>query len=677
MITGTDRGFRGVAGPSSDAGTLSRTERLRRTRGTAVLSLGLALGCGGLAPARAAEPSLLVGLSTRHHEWAPAISPDGHSLCFGVSDPNFVSVTRAWTLVCADRRGESWGDLEVAPFSGIWSDAYPAFSPDGRRLYFASDRPGMGRSDERRDFDLWWVERTAVEGERVVWGPPRRVALSSEADELRPWPADRGLYFTSDRSGGAGGLDLWRAERLDDGSFGVAEPVVVANSSAGDIDPWVDADERLLVFASDRPGGLGDYDLFASRRGTGGSWSKPERLAAYSSPARDDGPSVFAGEIYFSSRRGFADSPLTRRWSAAEIRKALHSVLNGAANLYRAPLVGALASVETTPEAGCDMARPSLTGMGTVSTELFEGHPAPTPDGNELYFTVYTRNWLFNAIFVSTRGVGGIWGEARVAPFSGRFADATTAVSPDGRTLFFASRRPPSEDFDLWRVTRRGDGSWGEPEHLPAPINSPWREFAPSATADGTLYFMSRRPGGFGAGDIYRARFTPDDGWGEVENLGAAINTEHEEGNVSVDPQQTVLLLMADRPDGHGGDDIYLARRTPVGEWGPAELLPPPINGRENDFSPRLAPDGRTLFFASNRFDRATPVCSYARLVQWLDSVYNGASNIYEMDFSPWLDGNRRHGLEGASRACGVGASDAVRSPAKAQGGGERIRNPP
>jgi hypothetical protein len=91
-------------------------------------------------------------------------------------------------------------------------------------------------------------------------------------------------------------------------------------------------------------------------------------------------------------------------------------------------------------------------------------------------------------------------------------------VSPDGARLFFISKRPPEDDFDIWVVERSGNG-WGEPRNLGAPVNTEGDELCPSAASDGTLYFSScGRTDSRGRCDLYRARFR-DGQYLEPENL--------------------------------------------------------------------------------------------------------------------------------------------------------------
>jgi Tol biopolymer transport system component len=79
------------------------------------------------------------------------------------------------------------------------------------------------------------------------------------------------------------------------------------------------------------------------------------------------------------------------------------------------------------------------------------------------------------------------------------------------------------------------------------------------------------------------------------------LNSPGSETNPAVSPDGRYLLFQAYRDiDAVGGEDLYVAERTDFG-WGPARLLPEPINSPENDGYPRFSPDGRYLFFASDR----------------------------------------------------------------------------
>src|SRR4029079_6027576 len=119
----------------------------------------------------------------------------------------------------------------------------------------------------------------------------------------------------------------------------------------------------------------------------------------------------------------------------------------------------------------------------------------------------------------------------------------------DGSKLYFISNRPvPSKakpGLDIWVMERSSTG-WSEPKNLGAPINSPGNEWYPTVADNGTIYFGSDREGGKGRTDIYRAKLV-DGKYTEAENLGEAINTQFNEFEPLVAPDESLLLVMARR----------------------------------------------------------------------------------------------------------------------------------
>jgi Tol biopolymer transport system component len=139
------------------------------------------------------------------------------------------------------------------------SEIRASVSPDGNRIVWGSpDRPGGPGG-----WDLW-VARN--EGGR--WVDPEPASINSTANDFDPmFSADgRWVYFFSNRAGGAGGDDLYRAPVRDDGTFGAAESLGPGVNSKGD--EWAPApsrDGQSLLFASNGFGGAGRHDLFVAR----------------------------------------------------------------------------------------------------------------------------------------------------------------------------------------------------------------------------------------------------------------------------------------------------------------------------------------------------------------------------------------------------------------------------
>ncbi len=177
-----------------------------------------------------------------------------------------------------------------------------AYSADGDELVFlgqapggVGDPPGLDLWRARRDGDGW--------SDAEVIPPP----VSTVHGESYPClVADGSLYFSSDRPGGLGELDAWRAQRLPDGTC--ADPVNLGapvNTEHPDGDTWVSPDETVLVVASRRPGGHGGADLWIATRTEDGGWSGPRNLGpGVNTPGYEYCPmGTWDGRLFFFSRR--------------------------------------------------------------------------------------------------------------------------------------------------------------------------------------------------------------------------------------------------------------------------------------------------------------------------------------------------------------------------------------
>lgn len=283
---------------------------------------------------------------------------------------------------------------------------------------------------------------------------------------------------------------------------------------------------------------------------------------------------------------------------------------------------------------------PAVFAPNEISTGDYESHPAFTPDGRTLYFLKSTPDFNFWTIVSSHFGKGH-WSEPQVAPFSGQYSDADPFITADGKRMFFISRRPVSSEsspnaagkLDIWVMDKTG-GNWSEPKNLGRPVNSESSEFFPTLTSAGTLYFGSGRKGGRGGIDLYRSRFV-NGKYQESENLGDAINTEFDEFEPFIAPDESFLIFMAaGRPDGLGGFDLFISYNRD-GKWTKAQNLGAPINSASDELSPKITPDGKYFFWASNRSDFSlTPNKPFAsgEFFRKLRKPGNGLGDIYYVD---------------------------------------------
>ena len=217
------------------------------------------------------ENKELVGVSkipgkanTKFHESTSAFTNDGKTMYF--TRNNYASKrlkrdsegTTLLKLFRSNMENGKWQEAEELPFnSDEYSVAHPAISADGTKLYFASDMPGgMGLSD------LYVVDVN----EDGSFGKPQNLGgmVNTEGRETFPYLSNIGrLYFASDGHVGLGGLDVFVSVP---GAAGFEKPINVGepvNSQSDDFTFILNETTKIGYFASNRPGGMGDDDIYS------------------------------------------------------------------------------------------------------------------------------------------------------------------------------------------------------------------------------------------------------------------------------------------------------------------------------------------------------------------------------------------------------------------------------
>ncbi len=189
-------------------------------------------------------------------------------------------------------------------------DIMGCFSADSLELYFSSNRPG--------GYGYYDIYMTTRATKSDPWGPPLNLgpAVNTQGAEICSSISSDGLtlYISEDwdwspRPGGFGGCDIWMSRRASRGAqwgtpVNVGAPI---NTSAGEIGPKISGDELILVFASDRAGGQGSYDLWMSTRATiQDDWGAPVNIGGIvNSGSFDHSPILSSDEraLVFTSNR--------------------------------------------------------------------------------------------------------------------------------------------------------------------------------------------------------------------------------------------------------------------------------------------------------------------------------------------------------------------------------------
>jgi hypothetical protein len=203
-----------------------------------------------------------VGLGKNTNIGPAYLSPDGNTLWF---TRNYVEGTNLKKnqpnklgIFTARKQGAGWTDITPFTYNDpSYNLSYPFVSPDGKYLFFASDMPGtLGK------YDIFMSENTNGE-----WSKPVNLGsnVNSADAEIHPFlhPSGR-LYFTSDRSGGPGGLDIWYSV-LSAGSW--SKPVVLSepvNSEADDFAYYAVSSGKEGYFSSNRRKFSDDIYRFAT-----------------------------------------------------------------------------------------------------------------------------------------------------------------------------------------------------------------------------------------------------------------------------------------------------------------------------------------------------------------------------------------------------------------------------
>ncbi len=279
--------------------------------------------------------------------------------------------------------------------------------------------------------------------------------------------------------------------------------------------------------------------------------------------------------------------------------------------------------------AGFDPAAPHSLALARTGAALrfrLDGQPVgaalsapaawPGPEHNLGFFVqnagseLWCSQWLIrhhSAIRLAAGVPRGLRRERLANLSTASTMDGLDGVSANGQWLYFG-RRSLTDDTpgDVYRAERQADGSFGGAEKLPAPVNSPLPDAIASVSPDGqTLVVVGTYDPATGektnVTDLAQTSWQPGGGWSRP-TLYAANLTLPGGKFIShcVDASGTVALVGGDAAAHPDNKELYVSLRRPDGTWGPLQPLGPTLNTPGDEYAPFLAPDGRTLYFASD-----------------------------------------------------------------------------
>ncbi|MEM8847770.1 MAG: OmpA family protein [Bacteroidota bacterium] len=203
-------------------------------------------------------------INTKYHEASVTFSPDQKTIYFTRNNygkkkklkrgKKGVNHLKIYTSQFQD--GEWTKATEVSFNSENYSNGHPAVSPDGKKMYFVSDRPGgFGLTD------IYVVD--ILEGGE--FSKPRNLgkSVNTPYKEMFPFVTANSIYFSSDRTMGVGGLDVYKSDysgELFNVAINMGKPV---NSNRDDFSYIINEEDQKGYFASNRKGGKGDDDIYS------------------------------------------------------------------------------------------------------------------------------------------------------------------------------------------------------------------------------------------------------------------------------------------------------------------------------------------------------------------------------------------------------------------------------
>lgn len=264
------------------------------------------------------------------------ISENGEEAFFTVQSPG-MNISQISSI---KKEKGVWGQAELLPFCDSYMYLEPFLSHDGKRLYFVSDRPLHDTGSEKKDFDIWYVERNSEKGQ---WSEPINLEnpVNSELDEFYPSISENNnLYFTMVSPKGLGKDDIYVC-KWENGQY--TAPLLLdesINSSGYEFNAFVSKKEDFLLFTKyNEKDGQGSGDLYISRKDKNGNWQKATNLGVPINsrfmeycPFYDDENEI----LYFTSKRN--DIKARNFEDITDFINYVREGANGLSKVYQYPI---------------------------------------------------------------------------------------------------------------------------------------------------------------------------------------------------------------------------------------------------------------------------------------------------------------------------------------------------
>lgn len=232
----------------------------------------------------------------------------------------------------------------------------------------------------------------------------------------------------------------------------------------------------------------------------------------------------------------------------------------------------------------------TISSLAFGQVKLFEPNLMPknqsfgltiSPNGKELLFVKSFGGRDTLQIYYSNNE-NGKWQKPTLAFFADtRFKQIDPAFSPDGNTILFNSLTSNENSFDIY-ITNKAATGWTKPEKLSDSINTTSSDFFATISKQRNIYFTRRTK----SNDIYVSYFV-DNKYQKAVLLDKTINTDANESNPYISPNEDFIIYFADYANGFGDSDLYISFNK-QNKWSYPINLGKEINSKVGEFCPSI-----------------------------------------------------------------------------------------
>ena len=250
------------------------------------------------------------------------------------------------------------------------------------------------------------------------------------------------------------------------------------------------------------------------------------------------------------------------------------------------------------------------------------------------------------------------------------YPEYAPVISADGEMLVFTSRRPVTEKeikkakMSMENVyTSNYDAKkkkWTDAVRLSEPVNQEGRHNSAIALSNDGQQMLLYRDDESGNGDIYESHLMGDS-WTTPVKLDEPVNSKNHESSASISPDGRTIYFVSNRKGGQGGRDIWMCTFN-NNKWDKVENLGNIVNSTEDEEGVFIHPDGKTLYFSSKGHNSTGGYDIFKTVFEnskWTEPKSMGSNiNTIDDDLYFVLAANGQTGFYSSAKQGGLGDKD-------------------